>query len=82
MNGKEVIKVAKKEKMITVRLAELTKQVVVSRVKSGTTLIDFLEKNGLSYSSAVRVNAETAGKIYKLHNGDIITVIGQVSGGK
>ena len=72
---------ARRTGTITVRLAELTKPLVVSKIKAGTTLEEFLEKHDLEYSSSVRVNAETASKGTKLRNGDIITVIGAVSGG-
>lgn len=68
-------------KSVTIRLAELTKPLTVKKVKEGTTLSDFLEDNGLEYSSSVRVNAEATKKGYALKNGDIITVVGAVSGG-
>ena len=71
----------KKKETITVRLAELIKPIIVSKVKAGTTVAEFLEEHDLEYSSAVRINGETAGKTTKLHNDDIVTIIGQVSGG-
>lgn len=72
---------AKKVGTITVRLAELTKPITVARIKAGTTLEQFLEAHSLAYSSAVRIGGETVRRDTRLKNGDIITVIGAISGG-
>ncbi len=67
--------------MISVKVAELTKPLTASRIKKGTLLSAFLEKKGIDYSSSIRVNAEVQKQDYRLKNGDIITVVGEVSGG-
>jgi len=66
---------------ITVKLASLTKPLETKNIKKGTVLDKFLKENGLEYSSSIRVNAQVAGRDYKLKTGDIICVITQVSGG-
>jgi molybdopterin converting factor small subunit len=66
---------------ITVKLAALTRPIESKNIKRGTTLDQFLTANGLTYSSNIRVNAQVAGREYKLKTGDIICVVTQVSGG-
>ena len=66
---------------ITVMLGELTKKLSTSKIKKGTTLGAFLEDNGTTHSSAVRVNAKAQKKSYVLKQGDIVTIVGEVSGG-
>ena len=66
---------------ISVKLGQLAKALEVKKIKSGTTLNEFLEDNGLSFSSSVRVNGEKASKSTELEAGDIIMVVGSVSGG-
>jgi len=72
----------RKRKQITVLVGELVKPLVTKRCDAGTTLIVFLEDNGIAWSSAVRVNGETEPKSYKLKQDDVITTIGSVSGGR
>jgi len=67
---------------IKVKIAELTKPLVVKSIKKGTTLVDFLEANRLEYSAGIRVNGEVAKKTYALSNGDIIFIVENVSGGR
>ena len=70
-----------KKKMINVNLAQLAKPLQVSKVEVGTTLGNFLKEQGIQYNAKVRVNAEAEKEGYKLKADDIITVIGEVSGG-
>ena len=66
---------------IVVRVAELTKPLTVSTISAGTSLSDFLEKKEVEYDSSIRVNGAVVAKSYKLRNNDIITIVGEVSGG-
>ena len=66
---------------ISVSLAELAKPITVKKINAGTTLVDFLEDLNMEYSSSVRVNAKASKKSYKLKSGDIVSIIGAVSGG-
>ena len=70
-----------RKKKITVRLAELTKPMTVKKVDVGTKISDFLSSIGQSHTASIRVNAKAAGKRYVLKDGDIITIVGAVSGG-
>ena len=72
---------SKKRKIIIVKIAELAKQLEIKKIPLGTTLAELLEDHGVSYSKAVRVNGEAANQTAKLKNGDIITIVGEVSGG-
>ena len=67
---------------IKVSIGSLTEQLRVSAVPAGTTLNAFLEKSNKSYSSSVRLNGKSARKGTKLKNGDIVTLINSVSGGR
>jgi len=69
------------KRQITVMVGELVKPLVVKKCDMGTTLVKFLEDNGMAWSAAVRVNGETENQSYKLKNKDVITTIGSVSGG-
>lgn len=69
------------KKIISVKIAELTKQLTIKKIPDGTVLSELLEEHGAEYSSAVRVNGESVKASAKLHNGDIITIVGEVSGG-
>jgi len=64
-----------------VNLAQLAKPLKVDKVKLGTTLGEYLEEQGIAYDSKIRVNAEEVKENYKLKEDDIITVVGEVSGG-
>jgi hypothetical protein len=75
-------KAAKKKVIIKVLLGELVKPLVIKECEKGTTLIKFLEDNGIAWSSAIRVGGETQEKSYKLRSRDVITTIGSVSGGR
>lgn len=66
---------------VTVRLGQLTKPLVPKKINAGTTLEAFLEKNGFSYSSAVRVNGQVTKREAVLRANDVITVIEDVDGG-
>jgi len=70
-----------RKKSISVKIAELAKQIEVKKIPAGTTLAQLLETHGATFSSAVRLNGNTANKGTKLKNGDIITIVGEVSGG-
>ena len=72
---------SKKRKIIIVKIAELAKQLEIKKIPLGTTLAELLKDHGVSYSKAVRVNGESATETAKLKNGDIITIVGEVSGG-
>jgi len=72
----------KKVKRIKVLVGELVKPLVTRECDAGTPLIKFLEDNGIQWGSSVRVNAEAESKEYKLKDGDVITTIGSVSGGR
>jgi len=71
-----------KGKSIKVRIAALTKPLVVRTIKSGTTLEVFLEANELTYSASIRVNGEVAKRTYELSAGDIIFIVDNVNGGR
>lgn len=64
---------------ITVKIAQLQDLQTV-RI-STKTLGDFLKGREIEYNSDVRVNGEVKPATYSLRNGDIITVVGEVSGG-
>jgi sulfur carrier protein ThiS len=66
---------------ITVKVAELAKPLKPMTCAEGTTLASFLEKKDMKYSASIRVNGVVVSKTAVLHAGDIITVIGAVSGG-
>ena len=66
---------------IVIKVAELTKPLSTSRVKAGTTLEDFLKHKEVEYNSSIRVDGNVVAKSYKLQNGDIITIVGEISGG-
>lgn len=68
--------------VITIKIAQLAKQVATARVSAGSSLEDFFKKRKLQVTSAVRVNGNVVPKTYRLRNGDIITIIGKVSGGR
>ena len=68
-------------KSIRVQIGSLTSQLVVSSIKEGTTLVDFLTNKDIDYDSSVRVNGKVSKKGCVLKNGDIITIIDDVSGG-
>ena len=70
-----------RDQKITVSLGQLTKPLQVKKIDSGTTLGDFLGKEEISFNSRVRVNAEAEKESYRLREDDIITVVGEVSGG-
>lgn len=67
---------------ISVQVGELVKPLVVHKCDKGTTIESFLNTVGITWGSNVRVNGDTVKKSYKLGDGDIITTIGHVSGGK
>ena len=66
---------------ITVKMAELAKPLKTMQCAPGTTLESFLQKRDMKYDSKIRVNGVVVAKTQKLRSGDIITVIGNVSGG-
>ena len=68
-------------KSIKVQIGSLTEQLKVSSVKEGTTLVTFLDMKEIEYNSSIRVNGKVAKKGSVLKNGDIITIIDDVSGG-
>jgi len=67
---------------IVIKVAELTKPLSTSRVKAGTSLADFLKNKEIEFDSSIRINGKVEAKSYKLRNGDIITIVGEVSGGR
>ena len=67
---------------IKVSLGSLTEQLRVSSIPEGTSVEVFLENMNKSYDSSVRVNGKAVTKGSKLKNGDIITLIDNVSGGR
>ena len=78
----KIKKVAKKAgKKINVRLASLTKPLEIKRCNVGTTLSKFLTDNGLVYGSSVKVGGLPSKASYKLKANDIISIVGNVSGG-
>ena len=66
---------------IIVKLLELAKPIKSSTCKSGVTLEEFLKRRDRDYTSSVRVNGDVKSKTYTLKTGDIVSVIGAVSGG-
>lgn len=74
-------KTKKKKKQIEAMIGELTRPLKVCKIDAGTQLSKFLEDNGYKFSAQVRVNAESEKAGYKLKSGDIVTIIGEVSGG-
>lgn len=71
-----------RKKMIKVSLGQLTQPLKVKKVQAGTTLKDFLSGEEIDYNSRIRVNALTKTAGYTLKADDIITVVGEVSGGR
>jgi hypothetical protein len=69
-------------KKIKVMVGQLTEQLSVKSIEEGTELGAFLKANGYEYNAQVRVNAESEKAGYKLRADDIITIIGEVNGGK
>lgn len=70
------------KKKVRVGIAELTKPISFSTVEKGTTLEEYLEGMGRSFSADVLVNAEKVKKSYVLQEEDVVSVIGSVSGGR
>jgi sulfur carrier protein ThiS len=66
---------------ISIKVGKLTEALATYRVKKGTTLASFAESHEIELDSAVRVNGEVVAKSYTLRVGDIITIVGDVSGG-
>ena len=62
-------------------MGELTKPLKTATIASGTTLGKFLKSRKKAYDSTVRVNGNVVNEDYKLHSGDLIIFIAQVSGG-
>lgn len=68
-------------KTIKVMIGELVKPLVIKECAAGMLLGAFLQDNGITMDNNVRVNGDTKTASYKLHNNDVITIIGSVSGG-
>lgn len=66
---------------ITVKIGELAKPLRTTQCVKGAKLEDFLSKRDMGYSSSIRVNGTVVARTYALKAGDIITVIGNISGG-
>ena len=66
---------------ITIRVGELAKPISAIQVKRGTELEQFLERRGIRYGSSVRVNGIIVSRNYVFKTNDIVTLIGDVSGG-
>ena len=66
---------------IVVILAKLAEQAKNIRLSKPISLENLLEKQNLTYNSAIRVNGKVAGKAYMLKKGDLITVVTAVEGG-
>ncbi len=70
------------EKTIAVRFGRLTEQLQVLKIAGGTLLVKFLKNRHLEFGPSIRVNGEEVSEEYTLHEGDIITDIDNVSGGR
>ena len=68
-------------KGLTIKVAELMKPLSSSTVKPGTTLGDFLTKKGVKIAQ-VRVNGVVKPGTYALKAGDLLCIVGEVSGGR
>ena len=66
---------------IKVSVARLAHPLEVREIKAGTTLGVFLSDINIAYTASIRVNAKVEKESHKLKNGDIISIIGSVSGG-
>jgi hypothetical protein len=67
---------------VKVLFGKLTQPLIAKNVNAQTTLFAFCEQNGIEYGSSVRVNGKTSDKQYTLQEGDIITSIDNIDGGK
>ena len=68
--------------MMAVKFGRLTEPLEVVRIGSGATLAKFLNLRGLEYGPSIRVNGDEVDLETVLHEGDIITDIDSVSGGR
>ena len=69
-------------KQIAVRFGKLTEPLEVVKIEAGMNISKFLEARGLEFGPSVMVNAEEVNEEYRLREGDIITDIDEVSGGR
>lgn len=67
---------------IAIKFGRLTQPLQRLTAKEGATLGEFLEKHSIEYTSSIRVNGDTATLKTVLHNGDVITDIDNIEGGK
>lgn len=67
---------------ISVRFGQLVSPIKTVNVNAGTTLADFCTKVSVEYGASIRVNGVAKPKTYRLHKNDLITSIGEVSGGR
>ena len=66
---------------ITVKVAHLAQEMQTIRVSENATVKQALEKAEITAEGDIFVNGKRAGFGSKLHNGDIIGIVGQVEGG-
>lgn len=75
-------KAAVKKAQIEVKFGKMVEPLKVFKLDKGTTLEDFLEANSIAYDASIRVNAEVCKRSTKLSEGDIITQVNAVAGGR
>lgn len=76
-------KAVKKEAgKINVKFGKLVEPLKVYKIVKGSTLEDFLETAGIAYDASIRVNGAVMKRSAKLSEGDIITSINAVAGGR
>lgn len=69
-------------KKIKVTLANLSEPLKILHIVSGTTIEKFLEDNGLTFNSSVRVNAGVVPQRYRLKKNDIVCMVTKINAGK
>ena len=67
---------------VRVKFGQLTEPLKSIRTAKGTNLGQFLKRRGMEFGASIRVNGETANVETMLADGDIITSIENVNGGR
>jgi hypothetical protein len=67
---------------VSVVFARLTSPLATYNIAKGTLLTAFLQRRGVEFNNSVRVNGKVVTQKYVVKQGDIISQLEQVSGGK
>jgi len=67
---------------VSVVFVQLTSPLVTYNIPKGTLLTAFLQRRGVEFNNSVRVNGKVVTQKYVVKQGDIISQLEQVSGGK